>query len=118
MLIRLDVTTWKFHEFWILSLEIRNNFVYLSIAKQIRDDLKIRITQSNIPRLFQLKSEVTDLKQDNPIVTQYLTKYRTLMDELDVLITILKQVQVFFFSLQIWVLVFVWWLNKCRCNGD
>lgn len=78
---------------WLLnsvSIEIRNSVVYLPTAKSIWDDLSTRFTQSNIARLFQLRKDLAHLTQDTMNVSAYFTKFRTMMDELDNLITILK----------------------------
>lgn len=49
---------------WLLnsvSVEIRNNVVYLPTAKMIWDDLAARFSQSNVPRLFNLRKDTSSL---------------------------------------------------------
>ncbi|XP_074340197.1 uncharacterized protein LOC141677941 [Apium graveolens] len=78
---------------WLLnsiSTEIRNSVAYFSTAKQIWDDLAIRFSQSNLPRIFQLRKELASMHQGNMPITSYFTKYRTLMAEIDCLSPIPK----------------------------
>lgn len=73
---------------WLLnsmSSEIRDSVVYFSTAREIWDDLAVRFTQGNVPRIFQLKKELTALTQGNLSITAYFTKCRTLTDELNAL---------------------------------
>lgn len=70
---------------WLLnsiSSEIRDSVVYFSTAKEIWDDLVVRFTQGNVPRIFQLKKDLTALTQGSMSITAYFTKCRTLTDEL------------------------------------
>lgn len=57
--------------------------VYLNTAKQIWDDLAARYSQSNVPRLFHLKKDLSSLTQGTKSITTYFTMYRSLVDELD-----------------------------------
>ncbi|XP_074377938.1 uncharacterized protein LOC141719457 [Apium graveolens] len=78
---------------WLLnsiSTEIRDSEVYFSTAKEIWDDLSIRFSQSNVPHIFQLKKDLTALKQGSMSITAYFTKMRTLTDELNALAPIPK----------------------------
>lgn len=71
---------------WLLnsmSSDIRNSVAYFSTAKEIWDDLAVHFSQSNLPRVFQLRKELTSLQQGSLSVTPYFTKFRTLMAEID-----------------------------------
>lgn len=49
---------------WILnsvSSDIRNSIVYMNSANTIWDDLEVRYAQSNMPKLFNLKKEISQL---------------------------------------------------------
>lgn len=78
---------------WLLnsiSSEIRDSVVYFSSAKEIWDDLLTRFLQSNVPRIFQLKKDLTALNQGSLSITAYFTKMRNLTDELSALSRIPK----------------------------
>nr|XP_017233416.1 PREDICTED: uncharacterized protein LOC108207484 [Daucus carota subsp. sativus] len=71
---------------WILnsvSAEIRTSIVYMSTAKKMWDDLEKRFQQNNVPRLFQLKTDLVSLTQGTKSITTYFTMFRSLFDELD-----------------------------------
>ncbi|XP_074365665.1 uncharacterized protein LOC141706743 [Apium graveolens] len=71
---------------WLLnsiSTEIRNSVAYLSTAQQIWEDLATRFSQSNMPRTFQFRKELSSLQQGNLSVTSYFTKFKTLVAEID-----------------------------------
>lgn len=73
---------------WLLnsmSLEIRNSVAYFSTAKEIWDDLAVRFSQSNMPRVFHLRKELSSLTQGTMSITAYFTKFRTLIAEIDTL---------------------------------
>lgn len=55
----------------------------MSTAKQIWEDLAARFSQHNIPRLLYLRKDLASLKQDTLSITEYFTKFRCLIDELD-----------------------------------
>lgn len=62
---------------WLLnsiSNEIRDVIVYFSTSKEMWDDIAIRFTQVNIPRIFQLKKDLTSLNQGLLSITAYFTK--------------------------------------------
>lgn len=78
---------------WLLnsiSSDIRNSVSYLFTAKEIWDDLQLRFSQSNVPRIYQLQKELSSLSQGSMSITSYFTKYRTLNDEIDNLAPIPK----------------------------
>lgn len=69
---------------WLLnsvSLEIATNIIYLSTAQEIRNDLHSRFTQSNIPKMYQVKKDLAYLTQGTMTVAAYFTKFRSLYDE-------------------------------------
>lgn len=73
---------------WILnsvSVEIRNSIVYLKTAHLIWKDLEERYAQSNVPQLFHLRTELSQLTQGSMSIAAYFTQYRTLSDELECL---------------------------------
>ena len=53
---------------WILnsvSNEIRNSILYAENAREIWVDLRERFSQSNAPKIYQLKQSIASLKQDD-----------------------------------------------------
>ncbi|XP_074367050.1 uncharacterized protein LOC141707650 [Apium graveolens] len=71
---------------WLLnsvSPNIRNSIVYMDSAHLIWKELAIRYAQSNLPKLYNLRKEITQLSQGSMSVTAYYMKYKTLIDELD-----------------------------------
>lgn len=51
---------------WILnavSVDIRNSIVYIKSAREIWIDLEVRFAQSNVPKLFYLRKEISHLTQ-------------------------------------------------------
>lgn len=74
---------------WILnfvSVDIRNNIVYIQSAREIWLDLEVRFAQSNVPKLFHLRKEIVHLAQVSLSISAYFTKFRTLHDELECLV--------------------------------
>lgn len=59
--------------------------MYLHCAKAIWSDLYFRFSQTNIPKLFNLRKEISCLSHGNMSISAYFTKYRSLVDELDAL---------------------------------
>lgn len=66
-----------------VSTDIRKSVVYMNTAKQICDDLALRYSQSNVPRLFHLRKELSSFTQGTKYVTAYFTEFCNLIDELD-----------------------------------
>ncbi|XP_074378466.1 uncharacterized protein LOC141720003 [Apium graveolens] len=65
---------------WIL------NSVSLDIAAHvIWEDLKVRYAQTNVPKLLNLRKELSHLTQGMMSITIYFTKFRTIHDELECL---------------------------------
>ncbi|XP_074374585.1 uncharacterized protein LOC141714995 [Apium graveolens] len=70
---------------WILNSinpEIRSSLVYVDLASDMWTDLNVCFTQSNGPRLFELKKELSELVQENPTISAYYTKFKKLYDGL------------------------------------
>ncbi|KAK6157858.1 hypothetical protein DH2020_012106 [Rehmannia glutinosa] len=70
---------------WILnsvSKEICASIIFSDSARSIWLDLQKRFQQSNDPRLFQLRRDLMNLKQDNMSIGTYFTKLKTLWEEL------------------------------------
>lgn len=57
----------------------------MNSVKAIWDDLEVRYAQSNMPKLFHIRKELSQLSQGNLSVASYFTKFKTLVDELDCL---------------------------------
>ncbi|KAL5713994.1 hypothetical protein ACHQM5_016016 [Ranunculus cassubicifolius] len=71
---------------WILNSvipEIRSSCLYADCALTIWKDLHSRFSQSNAPKLYQLKTAISNLKQEDMSVTTYFTRLKSLWDELD-----------------------------------
>lgn len=46
-------------------------------------DLEVRFAQSNVPKLFNLRKELSHLEQGSLSISGYFTKFRTISDKLD-----------------------------------
>lgn len=71
---------------WILnsiSKEIAANVIYFDTAHEIWNDLKERFSQTNSLKIFQLKQEIVNLKQELSSVGEYFTKFKTIWEELN-----------------------------------
>lgn len=78
------VTSWLLNS---VSAEIRNSVVYIQTAREIWLDLTVQYAQSNVPKLFHLRKELAHLSQGSLLISAYYTKFRTLNDELECLVT-------------------------------
>ncbi|KAL5556239.1 hypothetical protein UlMin_038475 [Ulmus minor] len=70
---------------WILnsiSKEISASVMFASSSREIWLDLKDRFQQKNGPRIFQLRRELMNLRQDQNSVSIYFTKLKTIWEEL------------------------------------
>ncbi|XP_073287721.1 uncharacterized protein [Primulina huaijiensis] len=70
---------------WILnsvSKDISASILFAESAAEIWNDLRERFQQSNGPRIFQLRRELINLRQDQQSVAVYFTKLKSLWDEL------------------------------------
>ncbi|XP_068649201.1 uncharacterized protein [Aristolochia californica] len=71
---------------WILnsvSKEISASVMFAASAREIWLALRDRYQQRNGPRIFQLKRELMNLRQDKDSVSTYFTKLTTLWEELN-----------------------------------
>ena len=71
---------------WILNSvahEIRPSILYADAASQIWTDLQERFSQSNMPKIYQLKQSISALKQEGMTVSSYFTQLKSLWDELN-----------------------------------
>ncbi|KAL5704940.1 hypothetical protein ACHQM5_023296 [Ranunculus cassubicifolius] len=70
---------------WILNSviqEIRVSLLYADTAFEIWKDLADRFSQTNKPKIYQLKQSIASLKQENTTVSVYYTSLKSLWDEL------------------------------------
>ncbi|XP_074339691.1 uncharacterized protein LOC141677589 [Apium graveolens] len=74
------VTSWLLNS---VSVDIRNSMVYIITARDIWLDLEVRYAQSNVPKLFNLRKELSHLEQGSLSLSGYFTRFRTINDELD-----------------------------------
>ena len=56
--------------------------MFASSAREIWLDLKDRFQQKNGPRIFQLRRELMNLRQDQNSISIYFTKLKTIWEEL------------------------------------
>lgn len=71
---------------WILnsdSADIRNSIVYMDSAQSIWKELAMRFVQTNLPKLFSLHKEISQLSQGSISISAYYIKFKTFIDELD-----------------------------------
>ncbi|KAJ9551410.1 hypothetical protein OSB04_015455 [Centaurea solstitialis] len=71
---------------WLLnsvSPDIRTSIMYTEEASAIWADLDERFSQSNAPKIYQLKQSIATLKQDDLSVSVYFTRLKALRDELN-----------------------------------
>ncbi|KAL5714268.1 hypothetical protein ACHQM5_016252 [Ranunculus cassubicifolius] len=74
------VVSWIYYS---VCTELRGSILYASTAKAMWDDLSERYSQTNAPKIYQLKQFISSLKQDNLTVSAYYTKLKALWDELN-----------------------------------
>ncbi|XP_012856897.1 PREDICTED: uncharacterized protein LOC105976150 [Erythranthe guttata] len=70
---------------WILnavSKDIQASIMYSDSAHEMWKDLNTRFSQTNGPRIFQLRRELSNLTQDTQSVNVYFTKLKAIWDEL------------------------------------
>jgi len=85
-----DIHTWQqwndLVASWILnsvSTEIRPSILYVETATQIWYDLKDWFSQSNAPKIYQLKQSFAGLKEEGMYSSLYFTQLKSLWDELN-----------------------------------
>lgn len=62
---------------WLLNSivpEIISSLVYITTANEIWSDPNVRFTQSNGPRILEIKKALSALTRDTMSVTEYYTK--------------------------------------------
>ncbi|XP_074352768.1 uncharacterized protein LOC141691917 [Apium graveolens] len=70
---------------WLLNSvvpEIRSSLVNISLASDFWDDINMRFSQSNGPRIFELKKALSSLAQENLTISGYYTKFKMFWDDL------------------------------------
>jgi hypothetical protein len=70
---------------WILNSitpELADNVKYSTTAQEVWEDLRDHFSQSNAPRIFQIKRDIACVSQAQMIVASYYTKLKGLWDEL------------------------------------
>lgn len=73
------VTAWIFNA---ISRDISANFNFSDTARDIWLDLEQRYQRKNLPRIFNLWLEISNLTQDQISVTAYYAKLKSLWNEL------------------------------------
>lgn len=71
---------------WILnsvSKDISTSIMFADSANEIWNDLKDRYEQSNGPRIFQIRREITNLNQNQDVVGVYFIRLKSLPEEVD-----------------------------------
>ncbi|KAJ8621844.1 hypothetical protein MRB53_030373 [Persea americana] len=69
---------------WILRsiyTDLASSIIYGNTTKDVWDDLAGRFHQPNAPRLFQIKQQISSLRQDNLSISAYFTRLKALWDE-------------------------------------
>ncbi|XP_023732774.1 uncharacterized protein LOC111880571 [Lactuca sativa] len=69
---------------WLISAmekEIKGSVKYAITARDIWMDLVERFGKENAPRAYELRRKVTTIRQDDPTVSAYYTKLRSIWDE-------------------------------------
>lgn len=70
---------------WILNSvhgDIVNSISYYTTAAEVWEDLRDRYSQGNDARIFQLKREIVELRQNQQSIAEYYTKMKALWNEL------------------------------------
>lgn len=65
-----------------MEKDIRNNVKYATTAQEIWDDLEERFGKESAPRAYELKRELTTMRQDSASVSAYFTKMRSIWDKI------------------------------------
>ncbi|KAK9750636.1 hypothetical protein RND81_02G209700 [Saponaria officinalis] len=79
--IRTDymVMRWLLHS---LSVTISESLSYVTSSKQLWEELNERFNQSNVPHLYQLRKEVTQIFQGDSFVAEYYSKLRIIWEDM------------------------------------
>ncbi|XP_073119938.1 uncharacterized protein [Henckelia pumila] len=70
---------------WILNSvdsNIAGSIIYIESANDVCNDLKGRFSQGNDSRIFEIRQEITELRQGHQSASIYYTKMKPLWDEL------------------------------------
>ena len=76
---------------WVLNSvtpEIHGSILYANSAHDIWKDLSDQFSQTNAPKIYQLKQSISSLKQYNTTVSAYYSLLKSLWDELTSLSTV------------------------------
>ena len=65
-----------------LTCDLHESVTYADTTREIWIDLKERFSQGNVPRIHELKRDLSLLLQGNLSVVQYYKKFKALWDEL------------------------------------
>ena len=74
------VVSWLVHS---VSTPIRQSIIWMDIALDIWNDLKIRFSQGDLSRISDLQLEFSSLKQGDLFITEFFTKLKIIWDELE-----------------------------------
>ncbi|XP_061367228.1 uncharacterized protein LOC133310330 [Gastrolobium bilobum] len=66
-----------------IDLQLQPYIQYFNTAKELWEDLKERYSVANIPRLYQLRTSLANIRQDGTKVGTYYTRLRAIWDEID-----------------------------------
>lgn len=78
------VTSWLLNS---VNQTIRQSIVYKKSAKLIWDELQVRYAHTNVPKVFNLRKEISHLSQGTMSIYAYFTKFKTLNNELECIAT-------------------------------
>ncbi|XP_068647970.1 uncharacterized protein [Aristolochia californica] len=65
-----------------VSKELSASVIFVASAREIWLDLRDRFQQRNAPRIFKIKQELMNLRQDKDPFSTYFTKLKTIWEEL------------------------------------
>ncbi|XP_057953976.1 uncharacterized protein LOC131148272 [Malania oleifera] len=65
-----------------MTVDIKSRTTYVETAHQLWLELEQRFAQKNASRIFEVKQGITNLKQNQDLVSVYFSKLKTLLDEL------------------------------------
>ncbi|XP_016193073.1 uncharacterized protein LOC107634006 [Arachis ipaensis] len=112
------VTTWLLNS---ISKDIVTSVIYAGSTALLWQDLETRFSQSNAPRIFELKRSLMSLTQGSLSVSQYFTKLKILWEELNTFKPLVscscggvKSIQTYLD--QEYVMLFLMGLNKNLAN--
>ncbi|PKI51170.1 hypothetical protein CRG98_028457 [Punica granatum] len=74
------VISWIFNT---LDNELQSSIACATVAQALWEDLQERYSQGNETRIYQLKAEIGNMKQEGMSVMKYYSRLKTLWDKLD-----------------------------------